>query len=433
MRVPRPGALAALPPMLPMLPLTLALMLAGCRADAPVLAGGSGGIGIQAAADGAPGCAAPPLPDLAALPAQPGLPDPFAFGDGRRAATRADWTCRRTQLAAQIQHYELGPIPGPERVQASVGGSGLDRTLSLRIAHAGKTVEIPVRIRLPAGGSPPYPALIGLGAVTLNNDALARMGVALVSFPNGLVAEQKDGGSRGKGGFYDLYGQAHPAGAMSAWAWGVSRLVDALEATPAAGIDAGRLGVTGCSRNGKGAIVAGAFDTRLKLTIAQESGSGGAAGWRVSDAQLAAGEKVQTLGQIVTENVWFRDGFRQFGDHAQQLPFDQHEVMGLIAPRALLVVENTSMAWLGNRSAWVTSLAARETWKALGAAEAMGIAQVGGHPHCQLPVSQHAAVNAFVRRFLLDDKSARTEVVETDGGFGQDPAPWVAWSTPALR
>jgi hypothetical protein len=429
MRAPRPGGLAALALMLP-------LMLAACRTDAPVPAGGADA-GIQAATDGAPGCAAPPLPDLAALPAQPGLPDPFAFGDGRRAVTRADWACRRAQLAAQIQHYELGPVPasaaGSERVQASVGGTGPDRTLSLRIARGGRTVEIPVRIRLPAGGSPPYPALIGLGAVTLNNDALARMGVALVSFPNGLVAEQKDGGSRGKGGFYDLYGQAHPAGAMSAWAWGVSRVIDALEATPAAGIDAGRLGVTGCSRNGKGAIVAGAFDTRLKLTIAQESGSGGAAGWRVSDAQLAAGDKVQTLRQIVTENVWFRDGFRQFGDHAQRLPFDQHEVMGLIAPRALLVVENTSMAWLGNRSAWYTSLAARETWKALGAAEAMGIAQVGGHPHCQLPVSQHAAVNAFVRSFLLDDKSARTAVVETDGGFGQDLAPWVAWRTPALR
>jgi len=406
----------------------LPLALAACRSAAPPSAAGAA-LGMAAP----PPCEPALLADLPALSAQPGLPDPFAFGDGRRAATRADWTCRRAQLTAQVQHYELGPVPAALPVQASVNGEGLERTLTLRLTRDGNTVEVPVRIRLPAGGRPPHPALIGLGAVTLNNDELSRMGIALVSFPNGLVAEQKDAGSRGQGAFYTLHGREHPAGAMSAWSWGVSRLVDALEATPAAGIDAGRLGVTGCSRNGKGAIVAGAFDTRIRLTIAQESGSGGAAGWRVSDEQRAAGENVQTLRQIVTENVWFRDSFRRFGAHAQQLPFDQHAVMGLIAPRGLLVIENTSMEWLGNRSAWVTALAARETWKALGAPEAMGIAQVGGHAHCQLPPSQYGYVNAFVRSFLLDDASANTNVVETDGGFAPEPGRWVDWTTPALR
>ena len=111
------------------------------------------------------------------------------------------------------------------------------------------------------------------------------MGVATISFPNDTVAQQMNGSSRGKGVFYDLYGSDHTAGAMIAWAWGVSRLIDALEQTPAAQIDPTRLGVTGCSRNGKGALIVGAFDDRIALTIPQESGSGGAASWRVSDAQ----------------------------------------------------------------------------------------------------------------------------------------------------
>ena len=63
----------------------------------------------------------------------------------------------------------------------------------------------------------------------------------------------------------------------------------------------------------------------------------------------------------------------------------------------------------------------------------MGIAQVGGHPHCRLPPSQYGYVNAFVRKFLLDDTEANTEVVETDGGFGIEPGPWVGWGTPVLR
>jgi len=54
-----------------------------------------------------------------------------------------------------------------------------------------------------------------------------------------------------------------------AWAWGVSRIIDALEVTPAARINPTKVGVTGCSRNGKGALVAGAFDTRIALTIPQ--------------------------------------------------------------------------------------------------------------------------------------------------------------------
>ena len=377
------------------------------------------------------GCqhAAPALPGMADLKPEPLLPDPFTFADGRPVRSHADWQGRRTELAAQVQHYELGTKPAPAPVQARIDGDNLVVT----VTHEGRTFSFPAKIQLPEGGKAPYPAIIGMGAVSLNNDELRRMGIAFITFPNNLVAEQKDGSSRGKGGFYDLYGSGHTAGAMAAWSWGVSRLIDALENTPDARIDADRLGITGCSRNGKGAIVAGAFDDRIRLTIAQESGSGGAAGWRISDAQRAAGQNVQTLRQIVTENVWFTDSFRQFGEAAARLPFDQHEVMGLIAPRALLVVENTSMEWLGNESAWRTSLAAREIWTALGAGDAMGIAQVGGHPHCRLPASQYGHVNAFARRFLLNEAGVDTRVLTTDGTFARGLTPSVTWKTPALQ
>lgn len=73
-----------------------------------------------------------------------------------------------------------------------------------------------------------------------------------------------------------------------AWAWGAGRVIDALEATTATNkINLARIGVSGCSRNGKGAFVVGAFEPRIALTIPQESGSGGAACWRVSDRVFA--------------------------------------------------------------------------------------------------------------------------------------------------
>lgn len=420
--------MAALPFALRLTALSAALLLAACQHGAPAARLDTGLAALDAAR-----CAAPALPGLDALPETAKLPDPFTFADGRKVATRADWACRRAELSSQVQHYELGPKPAAEPVRAEVADAAGGKELTVSVTRGDKTVSFPVHIRLPAGGKPPYPAIIGMGMVSLNNDELSRMGIALVSFPNNLVAEQKDGSSRGKGKFYELYGADHPAGAMTAWAWAVSRLVDALASTPAAQLDAARLGVTGCSRNGKGAIVAGALDERIRLVLAQESGNGGASGWRVADAQRASGQNVQTLRQIVTENVWFTDSFRQFGPAANRLPFDQHEVMGLIAPRGLLVIENTSMEWLGNQSAWITSLAARETWKALGAPEAMGISQVGGHPHCQLPPSQYGYVNNFVRKFLLGDAAADTSVLATDGAFARELAPWTGWATPSLR
>lgn len=406
-----------------------AALLAACQHNPPATAPAA------AAAAGMPArpaqnCAPASLPAPSALDEHAKLPDPFRFADGRPVATRADWACRRTELSAQIQHYELGDKPGPAPVEAHMDGQDLVVT----VTQDGKTISFPAKITLPAGGKPPYPAIIGMGMVSLDNAELQKMGIALITFPNNQLGEQKNGGSRGKGAFYELYGKAHPASAMTAWSWGVSRLVDALEKTPASGIDARRLAITGCSRNGKGAIVAGGLDERIVLTIVQESGSGGAASWRISEAQRAAGQNVQTLREIVQENVWFTPSFGQFAERVNKLPFDQHEVMGLIAPRGLLVIENTSMEWLGNQSAWYDALASREIWKALGNPQAMGVSQVGGHHHCQLPASQYGVVNAYARRFLLGDMAAPTaNALDTDGGFARTPASWIDWQTPQLH
>ena len=78
-------------------------------------------------------------------------------------------------------------------------------------------------------------------------------------------------------------------------------MIDVIEADTSGLINATALAITGCSRNGKGALVAGALDERIALTIPQESGSGGTASWKVSDWM---GPTVQTLEEIVGENVW---------------------------------------------------------------------------------------------------------------------------------
>jgi hypothetical protein len=365
------------------------------------------------------GCSVPDLPAYASLTTTAALPDPFRSLDGSRITSRYDWACRRAEVSKQAQFYELGEKPDSSAANVTASASG--------------SSSFNASIQLPTTGSAPYPAVIGIGGSNLNNAALLSRGVAVITFPNNEIAEQTNGSSRGRGKFYTLYGSNHSAGAMTAWAWGVSRLIDALEKTPGANIDAERLGVTGCSRNGKGALIAGALDERILLTIPQESGSGGSAAWRVSDAQRSAGQNVQTLSQIVTENVWFRSSFSQFSSTATRLPFDHHQVMGLVAPRALLVIENTDMEWLGNVSTYTASVAAREIWTGLGIADRMGVSQVGGHQHCSFPSSQQPEVNAFVDKFLIGTGNGNTSVVRTDGNFSVDRSRWINWTTPTLE
>ncbi len=378
--------------------------------------------------DGA-ACASPPLEAFANLPSVAALPDPFIDRTGRALTRKADWPCRRREVSEQLQRFELGSKPAP--LAGSVSATGDATSLAVTVKDGERSVSFVAGVQLPSSGKPPYPALIGIGRSSLNNAELLQRGVALIDFPNDDIAEQRGGASRNRGKFFTLHPQGDGTGALVAWAWGVSRLIDALELGALPGIDARRLGVTGCSRNGKGALMAGALDERLALTIVQESGSGGTASWRISDAQKAAGQNVQTLGQIVQENVWFRASFGQFGASAARLPYDHHQVLGLVAPRGLLVIENTSMQWLGAQSTYTAALAAREIWTALGARDSMGVSQVGGHAHCALPAAQAVEVNAFVDRFLKG-LAVDTDVMHTDGSFAVERERWMPWRTPAL-
>ncbi|EJD54138.1 hypothetical protein AURDEDRAFT_53162 [Auricularia subglabra TFB-10046 SS5] len=352
------------------------------------------------------------------------LPDPFTFAAGGRATSKSQFACRQAELSTLFQRYELGTIPGPPQ---SVTGTLSGNSLTVSVTDNGKTISFSASVSIPSGNGP-FPAIIAYAAPSIPIPA----GVATINFNNDDIAAQVNSGSRGQGKFYTLYGSGHSAGALAAWAWGVSRIVDALEKLgPSSRIDAKRLGVTGCSRNGKGAFVAGAFEPRIALTLPQESGSGGAACWRLSDWQKSRGQDVQTASQIIGENVWFSKNFDPFVSRVPTLPVDHHELAALVAPRGLYVIENTSMNWLGNESCNGCMRAGHKIYQAFGAADSMGFSQVGGHQHCQFPSAQSSELNAFIGKFLLG-QSTNTNVVRTDGSFQFNETQWIDWSVPTL-
>ncbi|KAI1333934.1 carbohydrate esterase family 15 protein [Xylariaceae sp. FL0016] len=350
------------------------------------------------------------------------LPDPFTFADGTKVTTKDQWTCRAAEISKLMQQYELGDYPPPpDKVEATMSGTGM----SVKVTVGSKSVTISTSIKKPS--SSPGPAIITIGGSSLPIPGT----IGTVGFGNDAFASQASGNSRGQGAFYTLFGNTHSAGALTAWAWGVDRVIDGLEQLGAekTGIDPKRLGTTGCSRNGKGAFIVGALANRIALTLPQESGSGGAACWRISDSQHAAGANIQTAGEIVGENVWFSKNLNAYTAKTNTMPEDHHMLAALIAPRGLFVIEN-DIDWLGPVSTTGCMKAGRMIYKGVGAPTNMGFSLVGGHSHCMFPSSQQTDLTTYMNYFLLAGTTAPGEVEKSSATVSMSD--WAPWTVPTL-
>ncbi|MDR0961191.1 MAG: hypothetical protein LBM62_01325 [Mediterranea sp.] len=364
----------------------------------------------------------PLMPPLAQLPVVKTLPDPFAWADGSgRSTDFDDWSRRRSEIIRMLEHYEIGqkPIVNRSDIRARMEGD----TLVAEITRGGETLRLTAHITYPAGGTAPYPAIIGIGmgSGSLPADIFADRNIAQIAFNFTQVMSHTQ--KRGSEPINRLYPELEEIGAYSAWPWGVSRIIDALEIVGAdSRIDLKHLAVSGCSFAGKMALFAGALDERIALTIAQEPGGGGAAAWRVSETL----GNVETLGR--TNYAWFLESMAQFKEeNVSRLPIDHHELCALVAPRALLILGNTDYEWLADESGYVSARAARKVWETFGISDRMGYSIVGGHPHCMVPAVQRPEVEAFVDKFLLGKTEADTRVTVAPLFEQVDYAKWMPW------
>jgi hypothetical protein len=325
-------------------------------------------------------------PDQSRQPVMPAhLPDPLVFADGSRVTTPAQWAKRRKELLHLLTEQMYGRMPNPsfwevlshvdEIDRHALGGKATREQISVIVPGGPSVIHMDLLLYVPNAVKRP-PVILGFnfwGNWTVNSDPAIRISdrwvqsgpigdVDLSCVQNNRATEACRGidakrwpldkildagyavatAYRGdvdpdrKDGYNESIRSAWPELAkggdnfstIAAWSWAMSRAFDALESNRL--VDSQRVIAFGWSRLGKAAIWAGANDTRFAAVISNESGAGGAKVFH--DVH---GETVELLNTRFP--YWFCTNFKKYNGRDAELPFDQNEVLALIAPRPLYI------------------------------------------------------------------------------------------------
>ena len=323
------------------------------------------------------------------------LPELLVTADGQKVTDAKTWQkFRRGEVLELFREHMYGRSPGrPERVEYAVvetdpsvlGGKATRKQVTIRLGQGEKTLDIDLLLYLPNKVKGPVPVFLGLNF--MGNHSVSDDPAILLSkskwFRNkpeaGYVdnrATEKSRGSssarwpiemaidRGFGVATVYYGDIDPDyddgfkngvhalfesndakdakrpgdawGTISAWAWGLSRVMDYFETND--DIDQNRVAVLGHSRLGKTALWAGAQDERFAIVISNDSGCGGAA-----LSRRAFGETLAVMNRSFPH--WLCGNAKQYSNNESALPVDQHMLVALVAPRPVYVASANDDRW----------------------------------------------------------------------------------------
>lgn len=333
------------------------------------------------------------------------LPDPFLFLDGTRVQTRDDWERRRAEMKALILGIQYGHMPDgsdPVTVRGVVSKEALHDGVTLRERHAltmgaEGCLEVYLDIYWPAASVGPFPVILNVGWDAPDIRAINERGYVFAGFGPEQFATTEEGRPSPS-----RVQQCHPemdGGTLAAWAWGAARVLDYLETLPE--LDAGKVAITGHSRMGKAALLAGALDERFALVNPNGSGCGGAGLYRI---QGRGSEDLEAITRPDRWQEWFHPGFRAFAGKENHLPFDQHFMRALVAPRPVLSTDGLEDFWANPLGTQMNYLAAQPVFDFLGAPNANGLHfREGGHDH---EAEDYAALLAFADWHFFGKPSA---------------------------
>ncbi len=340
------------------------------------------------------------------------LPDLLTMNDGSTVSTSSQWPARRAELLDILSTQEYGKMPeGKADVTAELIEAGsafndkaireqVKLTLSFNPGDGIKKHSFNLLIYRPAAAMGKVPTFLGLnfhGNHTVANDESIIINEYLKALRFNKF-ETKENKGRGTyehswcpellidNGFAlvtanyeeispDYHNCFHKGvhtlfqnedwtqngpdewGAIGAWAWGCSKIMDYLLTTDWAAPD--KVSIMGHSRLGKTALWASANDTRFAITISIQSGCSGA-----SLAKHYYGENINVITHYFRH--WFCKNYNQYADAEQDMPFDQHFLLALIAPRPLYISSATKDHWADQPGEFLALRAADKAYNLLG-------------------------------------------------------------------
>jgi dienelactone hydrolase len=324
-----------------------------------------------------------------------------------------------------ILYYEFGHMPpapgnvtGKETSSKANADLGATEKQVLLTFGPDKKIELHLDLTIPAGKSGPLPAVIkgDLCWKKIPQEILkmaVSRGYIVAEFDRTELAPDKADRTTPAFPAYPDYDWSTEA----AWAWGFHRVVDYLVTLDY--VDAKHIAVTGHSRGGKAALLAGATDERIALTVPNGSGAGGASVYRLMQPTA------ESLTQISTRfPFWFVPRFKEFQGKETRLPFDHHELRALCAPRAHLSTDALGDLWANPQGTQQAYLAAREVYEFLGAADKIGQHfREGKHAHNE---EDWAALLDFADRQFF----GKTVTRKFEGQAFPDTPKMFSWSAP---
>ena len=315
------------------------------------------------------------------------LPRLLTFNDGSLVESEADWRRRRDEVrdtVISMQYGDLPPAPASVKFEllheTELYIDSVESYISGRIRFSFEhEMTFGVNLYVPHGNGP-FPVVIcGDGCwprYTSNEviDDVVGRGYILVTFNRCELAKDVMKDTSQDFGLYTVAPKGN-YGALAAWAWGYQRVVDVL--VEMSFVDSERIAITGHSRGGKTVLVAAATDERIALVGANNSGAGGAGCYRWIDPEA---ERIFNLLENFT--YWFNPRFSNWIGRELELPFDQHFLKALIAPRAQINMTANGDLWANPVGTRITHEATKEVYDLLGAEENFVLThREGKHAH----------------------------------------------------
>ena len=382
------------------------------------------------------------------------LPDPLVSESGNPITSIKDWTnLRRPEILALFEDHVYGPRPAkPENPTYTVtsesmnalGGKAIRKQLTIRFDENAFPQALHVLLYIPNSIQGAAPVFIGYnfnGNHTIHTDPSIHLSTSWMrTNNNGNINHQATNEARGKNSkrwpverivergyalatayygdiepdhsegwkdgirsHYDTDSKGKPLeleewSAITAWAWGLSRIVDYLETDRA--IDTKRIALLGHSRLGKTSLWAGATDERFGITISNNSGCGGAA-----LSRRAFGETVKHINTSFPH--WFNRSFKTYNDNEAAIPVDQHQLIALMAPRPVYVASAQEDLWADPNGEFLSAKAASPVYELFGL-EGVGAksqpplnSPIGGHVGYHFRKGKHD-VTSFDWEMYLD-------------------------------